>query len=450
MHVSSTDRARALLGCGLALCAALGAARAEPPSPCALEEQKAADGEAPRKVAKKIKKHLDQAQGAYDKQLYDQGIRELKAAYELHPVPDVLFNLAQTCRKAGYEKDALRLYQRTQKQSKDPTLVDSAKRHYFEILAKLAQPLEQKATVAFDNRRYDEAVAAWQAAYAINPGAFYQYRIAQARRLGGKLEEAQATYERFLKEEPKTELRKEIEGHLRTLRGQMEDARAGRLEEAGRHAEAAAAWEAAYQADAQPRYLFQRGQALRLGGQAAEAIAVYERFLKEDARTERRREVEGHLGKLRAQVLDREAAGHLEGKRYAQAAAAWDAAHRLDPAPRYQIERARAQELSGKPAEAAATYEQALRRLPAGALRLDAEDHLVAIRTRAAEARRAQAEEARRKKPIYKRWWFWTGIGAVVAAGVVAGVVVATQQQDDPRAGIPPANLRDLGLRIVH
>jgi hypothetical protein len=29
-------------------------------------------------------------------------------------------------------------------------------------------------------------------------------------------------------------------------------------------------------------------------------------------------------------------------------------------------------------------------------------------------------------RPVYKRWWFWTGVGLVVAGGVVAGVLVAT------------------------
>jgi hypothetical protein len=32
--------------------------------------------------------------------------------------------------------------------------------------------------------------------------------------------------------------------------------------------------------------------------------------------------------------------------------------------------------------------------------------------------------------PIWKRWWFWTGVGAVVAVGVVAGVAVARRGQE--------------------
>jgi hypothetical protein len=36
--------------------------------------------------------------------------------------------------------------------------------------------------------------------------------------------------------------------------------------------------------------------------------------------------------------------------------------------------------------------------------------------------------------PITKRWWFWTGIGAVVAAGVVTAIVLSSGHS----AVIPP------------
>lgn len=41
------------------------------------------------------------------------------------------------------------------------------------------------------------------------------------------------------------------------------------------------------------------------------------------------------------------------------------------------------------------------------------------------------------ERPLYKRWWFWTGLGTVVAGAVVAGAVLGTRSPDltaDPRA----------------
>ncbi len=33
--------------------------------------------------------------------------------------------------------------------------------------------------------------------------------------------------------------------------------------------------------------------------------------------------------------------------------------------------------------------------------------------------------EPQESPPVYKRWWFWTGIGAVVAGGAVTGVLLS-------------------------
>ena len=37
----------------------------------------------------------------------------------------------------------------------------------------------------------------------------------------------------------------------------------------------------------------------------------------------------------------------------------------------------------------------------------------------------APPPEPQESPPVYKRWWFWTGIGAVVAGGVVTGVLLS-------------------------
>jgi hypothetical protein len=39
------------------------------------------------------------------------------------------------------------------------------------------------------------------------------------------------------------------------------------------------------------------------------------------------------------------------------------------------------------------------------------------------------------KSHFYKKWWFWTGTGAVVVAAVVVGVVLATQK-DSPHGSL--------------
>ena len=44
----------------------------------------------------------------------------------------------------------------------------------------------------------------------------------------------------------------------------------------------------------------------------------------------------------------------------------------------------------------------------------------------------------RGETPIYKRWWFWTGVGAIVVGAVVAGVAIATRGEVGDCRGIDP------------
>jgi len=67
---------------------------------------------------------------------------------------------------------------------------------------------------------------------------------------------------------------------------------------------------------------------------------------------------------------------------------------------------------------------------------LEAGDHRVVVaQLRSdveAEPKRATRPRSPRERPtpIYKRWWFWTIVGAVVAGGVVGGVVAGTRGSD--------------------
>jgi hypothetical protein len=47
-------------------------------------------------------------------------------------------------------------------------------------------------------------------------------------------------------------------------------------------------------------------------------------------------------------------------------------------------------------------------------------------------------EAASTNPPIYKRWWFWTGIGAAVVAGTVTAFLVAHGSGNSPCTGIGP------------
>ena len=52
-----------------------------------------------------------------------------------------------------------------------------------------------------------------------------------------------------------------------------------------------------------------------------------------------------------------------------------------------------------------------------------------------------------RAKPIYKRWWFWTAVGVLVAGGATAlGVTFGIQDKARDLTGVPLRH-DNLGLR---
>jgi hypothetical protein len=53
-------------------------------------------------------------------------------------------------------------------------------------------------------------------------------------------------------------------------------------------------------------------------------------------------------------------------------------------------------------------------------------------------SRPAEPEAAATDRPIYKKWWFWTGVGAMVVAGTVTAFLVAHGSGSRPCSGIGP------------
>ena len=49
-----------------------------------------------------------------------------------------------------------------------------------------------------------------------------------------------------------------------------------------------------------------------------------------------------------------------------------------------------------------------------------------------------EREQAANGRPLYKKWWLWTGIGAAVAAGTLTAILLATRSGSGPCAGFSP------------
>jgi len=153
-------------------------------------------------------------------------------------------------------------------------------------------------------------------------------------------------------------------------------------------------YRAAYQLRQLPTLIFNIAQAHRKAGQWQEALANYERFVKEDAKSALVPEAEAHSAAMRAKIeaekssLEREAAARLAQQRVEEAEAL-----------------AKAREEERRKAEAAL---------------------LLATTTK--------------KEPLHKRPWLWIVVGGVAAAAIGVGVGVGLYLRE-------PSS--DLGVRPV-
>src|SRR5262249_44522991 len=83
-----------------------------------------------------------------------------------------------------------------------------------------ARALAEQGFTAFDAGRYDDAIAAFEAARALAPTPGLLYNLAQAYRLKGSAfcSQAQSLYEQYLAEDPTTERRDKVEAQMARMK----------------------------------------------------------------------------------------------------------------------------------------------------------------------------------------------------------------------------------------
>lgn len=145
----------------------------------------------------------------------------------------------------------------------------------------------------------------------------------------------------------------------------------------------------AYAIEPKPLLLFNIGQSYRRAGRAQEALAAYERFIHDEPTSPLRPEAEGYCNDMRTLIAEQERKAQIES----ELASAKQRAQEQAQALGNEQERARS-------TQAALTVER-------------------------------QRSERERRRPLYRRPWFWGVLSAaVVAAGTSVALAVTLAPRD--------------------
>jgi len=121
---------------------------------------------------KAARAHFQQGKAFYEAGAWDDAIREYQKAFDLVPLPDLMFNIGQAWRMKGDKPKALEAYQRYLDRLPDGPLSDEARNHVASLKLKMqveeAEAARKKALeeAAAARRRADEEAAARRRAEA--------------------------------------------------------------------------------------------------------------------------------------------------------------------------------------------------------------------------------------------------------------------------------------------
>ncbi len=186
-----------------------------------------------------------------------------------------------------------------------------------------------------------------------------------------------------------------------------------------RYASALQEYEQAYLAKPDPSFLYNIAQCHRLMGDKAEALKFYRRYLKDAPNAANREVAEKHIKDLETALAAPPVAPPVTAPAASSAPAAGAAAPPPPlgraapsmPAPVETVSPTAAPQRTGNALALAAPPPAASAEASGGAL---------------AAGPVPSREEGDR--PIYTKWWFWTGVGAVVAGGLI----IALSAKSDP------------------
>jgi tetratricopeptide (TPR) repeat protein len=201
----------------------------------------------------------------------------------------------------------------------------------------------------------------------------------------------------------------------------------------GDFAEALLQFREVYDAIKSPLLLFNIAQCHRNLGQWAEAAALFRRYLREADKPPNAGAVEDTVDQLDRLI---EAIDHLRQGRYREALAIFVKIRAVAKLPVLERDIARTRERLGEYDEARTAYRAYLDKLPLAPDRDEIEAAIARLDRELEPEIVGPGTDT--EAPIYKRWWFWGGVAAVVVVGSVTAIALT--------AGPPDSALGNIGF----
>jgi tetratricopeptide (TPR) repeat protein len=338
---------------------------------------------------------------------YAEALEAFQEGFRVYPDPAFILNQASTLFDAGRYAEAALKYEQYLSDPDAPR-ADEARDTLERARAKLggrevtlsdvaeSKRLFEKGALDYQAGRYEEALAAFEQAYELNPVPAFKYNQAGCLEKLGRPYAAADRYLDYASADPKARDAFEALGRVDRLRAQGDTkpitatgaaggqewiTRGNRLLAAHRYNEAVEAYREGFRTYPDRAFILNEASALLDGGRFAEADQAYSRYLADpqapradEARAAQQRAQE-HMNTAEASRLFEQGEKAYAAGNYEQALDYFERAHELRPIPEITYNEAACLQRLGRPYAAAERFKAYLTEKP------DAED---ATKTRAA------------------------------------------------------------------
>jgi tetratricopeptide (TPR) repeat protein len=370
-------------------------------------EAKAADAADAHRSAKALKEAqvwMQEGNKLLKQGRFNEAIEAYEAGFRTYPSEKFLLNKASALFDAGRYAEALMAYETylsnpdAERAGEVRVQIDRAREKLGGRDVTMSDVVESRRLVEQGERavgagRFEEALAAFEKAYELNPMAEFKYNQAVCLEKLGRNYAAISRYSQYVAEKPDAADAGRVRGHIAELRFKADEApitaggKAGGYEwmtrgmrhaQAGRHDAAVAAFQEGFRTYPDRDFIRYEAKALLDAGRYAEADLAYQTYLSDpkaphgDTVRAEQQQARAHMGGREATATGVAESMQLLGKaselykqgRFAEAFAAFERAYHLNPLGLLRYNQAACLQKMGKNELAAQRYEAYLAETP--------------------------------------------------------------------------------------